>query len=61
MKTKEIKESIQRLYNLHRNTKIKLLGDDMFSITLGDTLIELPYPKDIIRNRKIEQILNEKN
>ena len=58
MTTQQIKNEIYSFYGLHKRTKITLLEDNKFSVKLGDTELELPYPKSVIRDIKIEKLLN---
>jgi len=58
MSDKEIKSEIYKHYSIHRNSKIKLNNDKMeFKLRLGDCECEIPYPKAVIRELKLEKIL----
>jgi hypothetical protein len=58
METHNLKRLICNHYGLRMNTKIHKYNEFTFTITLGDTLIDLPYPKEYLRDIKIEKLLN---
>jgi len=58
MKNKEIKSEIYKHYSIHRKAKIKLMTEKMmFRLRLGDCECEIPYPRKVVRELKIENIL----
>lgn len=57
MKDKEIKKWIRNHFNLHGNQKI-ILKKNKFLIRYGDCQsLEIPFPKDLEREIKLELIL----
>lgn len=60
MKDAEIKNYIRSIFNLHHNQKIYLRPKHQeFSIRLGKSYIDIPYPVQVTREIKIQKILNE--
>lgn len=59
MKETDIKQEIYKFYNLNKRTKLYFTRKDHFEIKLGDCLIELPYPPIVMRELKLNEILNE--
>jgi hypothetical protein len=58
MSDKDIKNWIYKHYTIHRNSKIKLYPNRMeFKLRLGDCECDIPYPKGLIREIKLEKIL----
>lgn len=58
MSEKEIKEWCRRGYNIRGNTKIRNIDYDkqLFTIKLGDCMADIPFPKSLIRELKLEKI-----
>ena len=57
----EIKKRIRKHYNLFTNTKILLNPSEMtFRMNMGESLsMDIKYPIDVIRELKLEKILND--
>lgn len=59
MERNNLKRLICNEYGLRMNTRIHKYNQFTFTINLGDSLIDLPYPKEYLRDIKIDMILNE--
>jgi hypothetical protein len=61
MKEQEIKNSIRKFYNIHKNSKLILDYEKQeFQMKLGDcTSIDIPFPPNVLRDKKLEELLND--
>jgi hypothetical protein len=62
MSENEIKFWCRQEYNIRQNTKIRNIDYEkgLFTIKLGDCMADLPFPKSLIRELKINKLLNGK-
>ncbi len=44
-------------YNLNHKQRVVLNYDNTFKIKMGETYLDIPYPIDLTRQIKIEQLL----
>lgn len=58
MSENEIKTWCRKEYNINVNTKIRNVNIDkqQFTIRLGDCMADIPFPKSLIRELKLEKI-----
>ena len=58
MSENEIKTWRRKEYNINGNTKIRNVNIDkqQFTIRLGDCMADIPFPKSLIRELKLEKI-----
>jgi len=47
---------IKEHYNLNHKQKVILNDDNTFKIKMGDTLLDIKYPIDLIRELKLTQL-----
>lgn len=60
MKDIEIKNYIKEKYKISKKAKIRLHSDRFeYSIRLGNNIVDLRYPLELIRDIKLENILEE--
>ena len=54
----EIKIWCRKEYNLNGNIKIRNVNTNkqQFTIRLGDCMVDIPFPKSLIRELKLEKI-----
>lgn len=59
MSENEIKTWCRKEYNINGNTKIRNVNIDkqQFTIRLGDCMADIPFPKSLIRELKINSLL----
>jgi hypothetical protein len=59
MSENEIKNWCRKEYNLNGNTKIRNIDIDkkQFTIRLGDCMADIPLPKSLVRQLKINMII----
>jgi hypothetical protein len=59
MSQKEMSNWCRKEYNLNGNTKIRNIDIDkkQFTIRLGDCMADIPFPKSLVRELKLNMIL----
>ena len=57
MTENEIKRWCRSFYGLNGNTKIYRLNEDSFTIKIGSCMADIKYPKCLLREIKLEQLL----
>jgi len=59
MSQKEMSNWCRKEYNLNGNTKIRNIDIDkkQFTIRLGDCMANIPFPKSLVRELKINMII----
>ena len=58
MTENEIRKWCRSFYGLNGNTKIYKLNEDTFVIRIGSCYAEIPYPKCLLREIKLEKLFN---